>query len=200
MRLGRVEVSGWFLLLLAWLNYTDTQGLIPMAILSCALHEAGHWLAIQAVGGEVTGLRLGMAGAEMVLGRPLSYGREILCALAGPGVSLALAWLGSLWPGGALFAGINLVLAAFNLLPVSGLDGGRALHCTLCALAGPEAAERAAGLLDGFLVGALVAGGAILVWKGGSVTLLFTAGWLFSSVWREKEGKRACQTAQKRVK
>lgn len=200
MRLGRVEVSGGFLLLLAWLNYTDTQGLIPMAILSCALHEAGHWLVIQAVGGEVTGLRLGMAGAEMVLGRPLSYGREILCALAGPGVSLALAWLGSLWPGGALFAGINLVLAAFNLLPVSGLDGGRALHCALCALAGPEAAERAAGLLDGFLVGALVAGGAILAWKGGSVTLLFTAGWLFSSVWREKEGKRACQTAQKRVK
>lgn len=200
MRLGRVEVSGGFLLLLAWLNYTDTQGLIPMAILSCALHEAGHWLAIQAVGGEATGLRLGIAGAEMVLGQPLSYGREILCALAGPGVSLALAWLGSLWPGGALFAGINLVLAAFNLLPVSGLDGGRALHCALCALAGPEAAERLAGLLDGFLVGALVAGGAILAWKGGSVTLLFTAGWLFSSVWREKEGKRACQTAQKRVK
>lgn len=200
MRLGRVEVSGGFLLLLAWLNYTDTQGLIPMAILSCVLHEAGHWLAIQAVGGEVTGLRLGMAGAAMELGRPLSYAAEILCALAGPGVSLALAWLGSRWPGGALFAGINLVLAAFNLLPVSGLDGGRALHCALCALAGPEAAERAAGLLDGFLVGALVAGGVILAWKGGSVTLLFTAGWLFSSVWREKEGKRACQTAQKRVK
>ena len=108
---------------------------------------------------------------------------------------MALSWVGSILPGGALFAGINLVLAAFNLLPVSGLDGGRALHCALCALCGPEAAERAAGLLDGFLVGALVAGGAILAWKGGSVTLLFTSGWLFSSVWREKEGKRACQTA-----
>ena len=143
MRLGRVKVSGGFLLLLAWLNYTDTQGLIPLAVLSCALHEAGHWLAIQAVGGEVTGLRLGIAGAAMELGRPLSYGAEILCALAGPGVSLALSWVGSILPGGALLAGINLVLAAFNLLPVSGLDGGRALHCALCALAGPEAAERA---------------------------------------------------------
>lgn len=200
MRLGRVEVSGGFLLLLAWLNYTDTQGLIPQAVLACALHEGGHWLAIRAVGGEVAGLRLGVAGAAMELGRPLSYGREALCALAGPWVSLVLAWLGSLWPGGALFAGINLVLAAFNLLPVSGLDGGRALHCALCALAGPEAAERTAGLLDGFLVGALVAGGGILAWKGGSVTLLFTAGWLFSSVLREKEGKRGCQIGGKRVK
>ena len=134
MRLGRVEASGGFLLLLAWLNYTDTQGLIPQAIASCSLHEAGH------------------------------------------------------------------VLALFNLLPVSGLDGGRVLHCALCALAGPEAAERTAGLLDGFLVGVLVAGGVILAWKGGSITLLFTAGWLFSSIWREKEGKRGCQIGVKRVK
>lgn len=195
MRLGRVEVSGGFLLLLAWLNYTDTQGLIPAAVISCGLHEGGHWLAIQAVGGEVGRMRLGIAGAEMELRRPLSYPREALCALAGPGVSLALAWLGHMLPGGALFAGINLVLALFNLLPVSGLDGGRALNCVLCALCGPEAAERTAGLLDGFLVGALVAGGAILAWKGGSITLFFTAGWLFSSIWREKEGKRACHPA-----
>lgn len=124
MRLGRVEVSGGFLLLLAWLNYTDTQGLIPQAVVSCALHEGGHWLAIQAVGGKVRRMRLGIAGAEMELGRSLSYPREALCALAGPGVSLALAWLGHFLPGGALFAGINLVLALFNLLPVSGLDGG----------------------------------------------------------------------------
>lgn len=200
MRLGRVEASGGFLLLLAWLNYTDTQGLIPQAIASCSLHEAGHWLAIQAVGGKVRRMRLGIAGAEMELGRPLSYSREALCALAGPGVSLALAWLGHFLPGGALFTGINLVLALFNLLPVSGLDGGRVLHCALCALAGPEAAERTAGLLDGFLVGVLVAGGGILAWKGGSITLLFTAGWLFSSIWREKEGKRGCQIGVKRVK
>ena len=83
MRLGRVEASGGFLLLLAWLNYTDTQGLIPQAIASCSLHEAGHWLAIQAVGGKVRRMRLGIAGAEMELGRPLSYSREALCALAG---------------------------------------------------------------------------------------------------------------------
>lgn len=200
MRLGRVEVSGGFLLLLAWLNYTDEQGLIPLAVASCALHELGHWLAIRALGGQVERVRVTIVGAEMVLSRPLSYAGEALCALAGPGVSLALAWLGHCLPGGALLAGVNLVLAVFNLLPLSALDGGRALGCAVSALAGPDAAEGLAGLLDGFLVGALVAGGAILAWKGGSVTLLFTAGWLFSSVWREKEGKRGCQIGWKRVK
>ena len=46
MRLGRVEVSGGFLLLLAWLNYTDTQGLIPMAILPAPCMKGGTgWLS-----------------------------------------------------------------------------------------------------------------------------------------------------------
>lgn len=200
MRLGRVEASGGFLLLLAWLNYTDTQGLVPAAVISCALHEGGHWLAIRAAGGEVGRMRLGVAGAEMELRRPLSYPREALCALAGPGVSLALAWLGTRLPGGALLAGVSLVLALFNLLPLSALDGGRALGCAVSALAGPEAAARLAGVLDGALVGALAAGGAILAWRGGNVTLLCTAGWLFSSLWREKEGKRGCHMEEKRVK
>lgn len=200
MRLGRVKASGGFLLLLAWLNYTDTQGMVPLAFLACGLHELGHWAMLRALGGEVLRVDLTIAGAAMGLGRPLSYGREALSALTGPAVSLALAWLGHFLPGGALFAGINLVLGLFNLLPVSGLDGGRALHCAVAVLAGPDAAQRLAGWLDGLLVGVLLAGGMALVWQGGSVTLLFTAGWLFSSVWREKEGKRGCHPARKRVK
>ena len=39
MRLGRVEVTGGFLLLTAWLNYLDRQGVVPLALLVCALHE-----------------------------------------------------------------------------------------------------------------------------------------------------------------
>ena len=37
MRLGRVEVTGGFLLLTAWLNYLDRQGVVPLALLACAL-------------------------------------------------------------------------------------------------------------------------------------------------------------------
>ena len=42
MRLGRVEVTGGFLLLAAWLNYLDRSLLVPAALTACALHELGH--------------------------------------------------------------------------------------------------------------------------------------------------------------
>ena len=51
-----------------------------------------------------------MPGADMELRRPLSYPREALCALAGPGVSLALAWLGHMLPGGALYYTMNALI------------------------------------------------------------------------------------------
>ena len=42
MRLGRVEVSAGCLLLLAWLNYWDTQGVVPLALAACLLHVLAH--------------------------------------------------------------------------------------------------------------------------------------------------------------
>ena len=60
MRLGRVEVTGGFLLLTAWLNYLDRQGVVPLALLACALHELGHWAALRALGARVR--RGGWAG------------------------------------------------------------------------------------------------------------------------------------------
>ena len=45
IRLGRVEATGGFLLLVAWLNYIDPSCLVPMAMLACAVHELGHYAA-----------------------------------------------------------------------------------------------------------------------------------------------------------
>ena len=203
MRFGRVEVTGGFLLLLAWLNYVDRQTLVPMAMAACALHELGHWAVIRALGGDVALVRLTAVGAEMVLDRPLGYWQEGLAALAGPGVNLALALLCCSLPRGAVFAGMNLVLACFNMIPVGRLDGGRALHCALALLVGTDWAERTGRSLDLVCTVILLILGATLAGLGGNITLFLVAVWLLGlifcgncGVWA---GNRSCHRRKKRV-
>lgn len=199
---GRVEVTGGFWLLMAWLNYTDTQGLLPMALAAAALHEAGHWLAIRALGGRITRLRLSAVGAEMRLYAPMSYGRELLCALSGPAVNMVLAFAaaGRGTEKGYLFAGLNLSLGLFNLLPIGRLDGGRALDCALAWLLGPQAAGRVCAALDRVCVSLLVAGGILLTGAGGSFLPALIGLWLWMGVLQKLGGKRGCQGPFKRVK
>lgn len=189
LRWRRVEISGGALLMLAALYYLDGQGVLPLALLACALHEAGHWLAIRALGGRITALRLTCVGAEMVLSarRPLSRWGEVWAALAGPAVNLLLA-LGSarlapaLGEGLFLFSGVNLALAAFNLLPIARLDGGRALRGLLCVARGEEAAQHLARVCSVAVSAALVLGSALLLARGeASFTLLLTALWLLAA-------------------
>lgn len=200
LRPRRVEITGGFLLLAAWLNYLDRQGIVPLALLSCALHELGHLLVLRLLGVRVRRLSITAVGAEMETDRPLSYGGEILAALAGPLVNLVLALTFCRFSRGWVFAGLNLVLCCFNLLPVGRLDGGRVLRCVLAWLLGPEAAWRAGWWLDRLLAGALAALGLVLVGAGAGPTLLLTAAWLCSNLLREGrfEGKRKPLRRRKR--
>ncbi len=175
--MSRVEVTGGFLLLLAWLNYCDTQCLLPAALCAAAAHELGHLAAVWAAGGRVNRLRLTAAGAELRLEGTMSYGRELLCALAGPMVNLVLALAASRL-GAVVFAGLNLALGSFNLLPLSALDGGKALGCGVSMMFGPQAALRLLWWTDGALAVLLLMCGVWVLWAGGNVTLLVVAAWL----------------------
>ena len=162
MRIGKLEVTAPFFLMLAWLNYLDRQGLVPLCVLACCFHELGHLLSIRLLSGDIKLIRLTAVGAEMVLCRPMGYGQEMVAALAGPGVNLLLAVLCCRWSWGTLFAGLNLALGCFNLLPVGRLDGGRFLHGLLAVFCGLNVAEQIGALLDGCLVGSLLLAGALL--------------------------------------
>ncbi len=203
MKLGRVEVTVGFLMMLAWLNYLDRSFLIPMALTACGLHEMGHVIAIRRLGGDIKGIRLTAVGAELVLARPLGYWQEGLSALAGPGTNLLFALVCCHVQKGLNFAGLNLVLALFNLLPVGRLDGGRALYCTLTLLAGPDLADRAGRWLDCLCIAGALAAGLCLALFRGNITLLLVAFWLTAVFLRQNiyqfPRNKACQRGRKKV-
>lgn len=200
MRIGRLEISGSFLLLAAWLNYLDRQQIVPMALLACALHELGHYWTARALGVRVSRLRLTAAGAEMAVDGTMPYGVEMVVVLAGPGVNLLLALLFCRLPGGQLFAGLNLVLAWFNLIPIRTLDGGRFLRGLLSVWTSLETADCVIRWLNRIFIGLFLCFGLFFACFGGSATLLITSCWLLSSDLRGKSGKKACHLCRKRVK
>lgn len=187
MRLGRVEVTPGFLILAAWLNYVDDQGLLLPALACCALHELGHLFILSKLKKSVKYIRITAIGAEMCVEESLSYAEELAAALAGPCVNLSLAAMLCRLPGGAMLAGMNLVLACFNLMPVRQLDGGRALRCLLALLLEPERGERLAALSSWLAALSVCAASLWLAGSGGNVTLAMVAVWLLTAA--IKEGK-----------
>lgn len=197
MRMGRLEVSGGALVAVALLYYMDDSGVTAWVLLSALLHELGHCLAISLLGGRVTRLRLSLTGAELRLSaaHPLSCGKMIPAALAGPAVNLLLA-LGSAAlarRGGGeqlyFFAGLNLGLACFNLLPVGWLDGGRVLK-NFFAWLGYEALGTAlTDICTKVILLLLLLAGAALLWQseGRNFTLLIAGLWMgLSGGWEGK--------------
>ena len=105
-------------------------------LLAAGFHELCHLLALRLCGGQLRGIRFGTGGA-VIRAAPLPPAQALLCSLAGPLGGLLLLSLSRWFPRLALCAAIQ---SAWNLLPVSGLDGGQALRCCL-ELILPSSAE-----------------------------------------------------------
>lgn len=195
-RWGKLELSWSFPAVAALALLAGAGEVLPAVLLAAACHEAGHLLALRLAGIGVERVRLTAFGAEILADtRFTPYGREILCALAGPLTNLALALLLGRWGHFYLAAGANVLLACFNLLPVPSLDGGRALYLLASWLAGPFAAETASRRLG------LAAAGALTVWaavmtcrrRAGLFLLLGAAGILVPQL-AEAARKNECFT------
>lgn len=107
-------------------------------ILSAAIHETGHIVALKMAGAKIQNITVLPFGAEIRTDADmLPYKKELLVALAGPAANIVFALVsGTLWflfckPVIMFFAVCNLILAFINLVPVRTLDGSRALGCVL---------------------------------------------------------------------
>jgi len=138
---GLSEATYW------WMGIVAVFGLF----FSILLHELAHSLVARAFGMEIKGITLWLLGgvAEMT-DEPPHPRAEFLMAIAGPLMSVALALvflsLASVIERDAELAAIgavvsylgmlNLILAAFNMVPAYPLDGGRVARAALWAWSG----------------------------------------------------------------
>jgi Zn-dependent protease len=137
-----IELNPSFLLLLGvvFVGFGGLLGVLVVAIAfaSVLLHELGHAVVARYYHVDIAGIELGfLGGAAKMTSMPRKAKHEIAIAAAGPIVSIALGVFG-LAIGAGLGSGlvatvgwINLVLAAFNLIPALPMDGGRILRAAL---------------------------------------------------------------------
>ena len=146
---------------------------------SVVAHELGHSTVSRALGVPVHDITLFIFGGAARLSREPHRPRdEFLIAAAGPVVSLALGagfWaLGRIADAGGpvhaaatWLAGINVVLAVFNLIPGFPLDGGRVFRAVVWGMTGNfQRATRVAALLGRAVAFAFMFWGVVRIFAG----------------------------------
>lgn len=191
LRLGKVTVTPGFWLTLGGTLLVGAGEVLPLIVLAALLHEMGHLAALHLVGVDVEGIYFTSFGAEIRADtKYLPYGRDIFCTLAGPAVNLVAAVILARSAGDYLLAGANLLQGMFNLLPLTGLDGARALHLLLSWLMGPVKADRVSRVVELCCAAVITMLALYLVVRHHTGGFLFLAmGGVFVGIWREIRGK-----------
>lgn len=142
-------------------------------LLAAAFHEGFHCLALWICGRRVESIFVDWNGAKIYT-EDLATWETVLCALAGPAGSLMLLLPGRIFPE---FALCILLQSTFNLLPISSLDGGRALLGALECFLPQEHAEMIFRLAETILCMLLALAGVWMAfrWKVGVFLLLVVA-------------------------
>ncbi len=219
-----IRVHLTFLLFLVWIGGTHylrggaaaaATGVLFMALLfTCVLlHEFGHVIAARRYGVQTPDITLlpigGVAQLERVPEKP---GEELVVALAGPAVNVAIAALLALALGGVPSASdglavenpgmgllarlfwVNVSLVLFNLIPAFPMDGGRVLRALLAYRLGYTRATRIAAS-----IGQAVAFGLGLLGLFGNPLLLFIALFVYMGAASEASAVQLREAGQRMI-
>lgn len=189
----KVTIHPLLLLVVAGAGVAGVLSELLQAFLALTLHESFHAVVASRLGYRIESVELlPFGGVARIEHTALAPGADFLIALAGPlcnvVVAGAVALAMHLFPVIELkyFLFSNLVLALFNLLPASPLDGGRMLRAILSRVM----RQRLAGLCAtwlGVALGALLLGtGLYLLLHGAFNPFLWVMGvFLLLSALRE---------------
>lgn len=128
-----IYISFLFCAVLCFMLVIDRTGLIIPTLFAVFVHEMGHLIVMWAMDCQPKSIRLIPTSVQIIRGfSPKKHG-EVAIAACGPAANLVVFI--SLFANYKIFesdqslnfALLNFVIAIFNLLPVSGLDGGTLL-------------------------------------------------------------------------
>ena len=180
--------------------YAVALGYAVLLALSVLVHEAAHALTGRAFGQRTEEIALTLWGGHTQFRSPSARPLDtVLTAMAGPAANLVLAGLAHLAaravPGPSVPALLlevtvwaNLLLAAFNALPGTPLDGGRMVESAVWAATGSRArgveAAGWAGRVVAVGVLAAVLGPPTLAGRAPDLFVVVLAAWVALTLWR----------------
>ena len=116
----KIKVHFLFTVVVSLLLYMDRQGAMAYSLLSVVIHEWGHLAVLLALRSPPKSISLCPCGILMDGVQILPTSQKILVAMGGPILNI----LPALFLPSSLFKTAMLINGLFNLLPLSGTDGG----------------------------------------------------------------------------
>jgi len=172
----RLRLSFWFFALVAFSLRLERQVLLWYIVLPIVVHELGHLLAIAFCRAGLREIHLTPVSIRIVTRAVThSYRKELIIAGAGIAANLILA----LWLRLFAFQSLrtmlmivsNLAVAAFNLLPVGNLDGGKLAGLFFARYLEPRAAHTAGAALSFIVLLPLSCMAGLVLLRGENFTL-----------------------------
>ena len=168
----RIYISFLFAATLSFMLATDRTGLVIPTLFAVLIHESGHLIAMWAGDCAPKEIRLIPASVQIVEGFPRSRKVQAGIIVCGPLANVAVAaslYINFYLSGSEFslrFCLLNAVLAAFNMLPVSGLDGGRLLCMLICKFTDLYTALKTVRIITAALSSGAFIAGILLILNG----------------------------------
>ena len=149
IKIGKTKflISVPFCLLISTLLLLDKTGYMAFSLSAAAVHEFSHIIFMNIFHCPPHEITASLKGLIIVGGRHTSTKEEFLILLAGPLSNLCFAavfyFIGQAfdWNTATSAAVVQSAVGIFNLLPISGLDGGSLLLIVLETLISPDKAN-----------------------------------------------------------
>ena len=157
---------------------------IAAAALAICVHEIGHLVALRLLGCSIKTVRAELSGIRIDYVGVITLHEKIISAAAGPlaGVLYSLVIMSFTQQSPTCFwsltSSISLAYSAFNLLPLSPLDGGHILCALIDVFGENQLADNMLSFISQLLQIAFVGAGLVLHLKGEGSGMLAAGIWL----------------------